>query len=283
VPVPRLFEAPVETTEQWAHTLACLIAVAGPETRAALVSELVGRDLPGIEKATVRERRAVGGVEADVVLRDAEKRWSLALWSTLGFGEEVSETIEALAAGLGEAGDAIVVVVTPDRRPPQAVDDARAAGREVHHKSWLRVRDWVQERPERGNAQGIDLMLLTEAEYFLTPRVAELYRLEGLMPHVPPSLRSTLATVFFDLNDISPAPLIERTDRVAFPRTGDWKVEMVLADGELTIRLAGAADGPGFSTNGDGWSALRVSDPEKYVAARSFVRATARGLLPARL
>ena len=145
------------------------------------------------------------------------------------------------------------------------------------------MRDWVQERPERGSAQGIDLVLLTEAEYFLTPRVAELYRLEALMPHLPGELRSTLATVFFDLNDISPAPLIERTDRVAFPRTGNRKVEIVLAGGGLTIRLAGAMDGPGFSADGDGWSALEVGDPAQYVAARSLIRATARGLLPARL
>ena len=37
--------------------------------------------------------------------------------------------------------------------------------------------------PSAGAREGTDLLLLREAEYFLTPRVAELYRLEGLMPH----------------------------------------------------------------------------------------------------
>ena len=82
-------------------------------------------------------------------------------------------------------------------------------GRDVRHLSWLRLRDWVQERPERGRAQGTDLLLLREAEYFLTPRVAELYRLEGLMPLVAAGLRPSLAGIFFDLNELAPAPLIQ--------------------------------------------------------------------------
>ena len=36
---------------------------------------------------------------------------------------------------------------------------------------------------------GVDLALLREAEYFLTPRVAELYRLEELSPPITPALR----------------------------------------------------------------------------------------------
>jgi len=282
MPVPRLFEAASEQAEHWAHTLACLLELGGPETRAALVAELAGEPLAGAESATVRERRALGGVEADIVVRDREQRWSLAVWATLGFDADVEAALDALYDGLTPDGRVIVVAITPDRRTPDAVEKARASGREVHHKSWLRVRDWVQERPERGGAEGVDLVLLTEAEYFLTPRVAELYRLEGLMPHVASSLRPTLATVFFDLNDLSPAPLIERTDHVVFPRTGDPKAEIALSDGAIAITLASGSPGAGFVAE-DGRATLRVTDASQYVAARSALRAAARSLLPSRL
>ncbi|MEW6583600.1 MAG: hypothetical protein AB1416_12665 [Actinomycetota bacterium] len=282
MPVPRLFESAAEQAEHWAHTLACLLGLGGPETRAALLAELVGEELPGVGAATVRERRAVGAVEADVVVRDAERRWAVAIWSTLAFDTDVAAVVDGLLAGLGTQGRAIAVVVTPDRREPDAVAAARAAGAEVRHKSWLRVRDWVQERPERGKATGLDLVLLTEAEYFLTPRVAELYRLEALMPNLPEALRPTLATAFFDLNDLSPAPLIERTDRVAFPRTGEPKVELALIDGALRVSLATAAAGPGFAVDGDR-TVTTITDAAQYTAARSHVRAAARALLPARL
>jgi hypothetical protein len=282
MPVPRLFEAASEQAEHWAHSLACLLELGGPATRAALVAELAGEALAGTDAARVRERRALGDVEADIVVRDREGRWTLAVVSTLGFDVDIEETLDALYDGLTPDGRVIVVAITPDRRTPDAVEKARASGREAHHKSWLRVRDWVQERPERGKAEGLDLVLLTEAEYFLTPRVAELYRLEGLMPHVGDGLRSTLATVFFDLNDLSPAPLIERTDHVVFPRTGDPKAEIALADGAISITLATGDVGPGFTVEG-GRATLRLTDPAQYTAARSFVRATARALLPARL
>lgn len=282
MPVPRLFEAASEQAEHWAHSLACLLELGGPATRAALLAELVGEPLVGTDTATVRERRALGGVEADILVRDQDRRWSLAVWSTLGFDVDVEATIDALHGALAPDGRAIVVVITPDRRLPEAVDKARAGGRETHQRSWLRVRDWVQERPERGKAEGLDLFLLTEAEYFLTPRVAELYRLENLMPEVGEALRPALATAFFDVNDISPAPRIERTDHVVFPRTGDAKVEIDLRGGSFDITLATATAGPGFSVEG-GRATLRVTDPAQYVAARSYVRATAQDLLPARL
>jgi hypothetical protein len=279
MPVPRLFEPAAEQAETWAHVLACLIGLGGPDTRSALLAELVGEDLPGTGAATVRERRALGGVEADVVIRDAERRWAVAIWSTLGFDADLSAAVEGLTAGLQGDARGIVVIVSPDRRPPGAV---AAAGGDVRHKSWLRLRDWVQERPERGRAAGLDLVLLVEAEYFLTPRVAELYRLEGLMPHVPAPLRPTLASLFFDLNDLSPAPLIERTDRVAYPRTGDAKAEITLGDGTISLALSSTSEGPGFAVDG-ARSVLRITDPEQYTAARSHVRATARDILPARL
>ena len=164
--------------------------------------------------------------------------------------------------------------------------EAVAGGlRNIRHRSWLRVRDWVQERPERGRAQGTDLMLLREAEYFLTPRVAELYRLEGLMPMVVPGLRPSLAGMFFDLNELAPAPLIQNEEgaaRVAFPRTGDAVAEIALADGGLRLGLASAEAGPGFAEAVDGWTRLEVAGPDDYLTARAWAQSTARALLPAR-
>lgn len=282
MPVPRLFEAASEQAEHWAHSLACLLELGSPVTRAAIVAELVGETLPGTDTAVVRERRMLGGVDADILIRDEDKRWSLAVWSTLGFGADIGAAVDALPGALGADGRSIVVIISPDRHVPEAIEKARAAGHEVIHKSWLRVRDWVQERPERGKAEGLDQFLLIEAEYFLTPRVAELYRLEGLMPNVAENLRPTLGTLYFDLNDLSPAPLIERTDHIVFPRTGDVKVDITLADDGIDITLATAAGGPGFVT-GTGQATLRVTDPAQYLAARSFIRATARELLPTRL
>ena len=116
----------------------------------------------------------------------------------------------------------------------------------------------MQERPERGRAQGTDLMLLREAEYFLTPRVAELYRLEGLMPMVDAPLRPSLAGMFFDLNDLAPAPLIQNEEgaaRVAFPRTGDAVVEIAAGGGGLRLRWPPATPGPASPSIGAAGSA----------------------------
>jgi hypothetical protein len=179
----------------------------------------------------------------------------------------------------------IVSAVTPDRRPPEALAALAAGGRDVRHRSWLRVRDWVQERPERGRAEGTDLMLLREAEYFLTPRVAELYRLEGLMPMVDPGLRASLAGMFFDLNDLAPAPLIQNeagAARVAFPRTGDPQVEIGLGGAGLTLTVAGAEAGPGYESVEGGRQRLTVADAADYQAGRAWTQSRARSLLPAR-
>jgi hypothetical protein len=281
MPVPRLFEAASEQAEHWAHSLACLVELGSPTTRAAIITELVGETLVDTDTAMVRERRVLGGVDADLLIRDQDRRWAVAVWSTLGFGTDVEAVADALYDSLTPDGRAIVVIITPDRRVPDAIEKARASGREVHHKSWLRVRDWVQERPERGKAEGLDLFLLTEAEYFLTPRVAELYRLEALMPNVAENLRPTLGSLYFDMNDLSPAPLIERTDHIVFPRTGDAKVDIALKDCGIDVTLSTSVTGPGFAADG-GKATLRVTDPANYLAARSFVRATARDLLPPR-
>ncbi len=118
------------------------------------------------------------------------------------------------------------------------------------------MRVWVQERPERGKAAGTDLLLLREAEYFFTPRVAELYRLEGLMPMVEQSLRPSLAGIFFDLNELAPAPLIQNEDgaaRVAFPRTGEAQAEIALGKEGMVLNIASADAGPGYADAGEGW------------------------------
>jgi hypothetical protein len=286
MPVPRLFEASSDPREQWAHVVATLLALGGPETRTALVEEISGEALPDADALLVFERRPLAdGLLADVVARGAG--WTFAIQTTLAFDADEAERLVATYDALTESYDrCIVVALTPDRKPPPAVLEATAGGtRNIRHRSWLRVRDWVQERPERGAAQGTDLLLLREAEYFLTPRVAELYRLEGLMPMVGATLRPSLAGMFFDLNELAPAPLIQNEEgaaRVAFPRTGDAVAEIALTGGGLRLGLASADSGPGFADAGDGWTRLEVAGPDDYVAARAWAQSTARALLPAR-
>jgi hypothetical protein len=286
MPVPRLFEASGDPREQWSHILSTLLALGGPDTRTALVKELSGEELPGADAILVREQRPLGDGDAlaDIVARGAG--WTLVVQSSLAFGGDDSERLRQVFDGLAEAKDRrILIVLTPDRREPEGLGAAAADGWTVRHRSWLRVRDWVQERPERGAAEGTALLLLREADYYFTPRVAELYRLEGLMPLVPAALRPVLATIFFDLNELSPAPLIQSeagAARVVFPRTGDPVAEILLRDGGLSVRLAGSAGGPGFTDAGEGRQTLAVGSPEDWRAARSWVWAAARDQLPAR-
>ena len=285
MPVPRLFEVSSDPREQWIHVVAALLALGGPETRTALVEEISGEALPDADALLVREQRPLAdGVVADVVARGAG--WTFALQATLAFDADEAERLRATHEALTQSADrCIVVAVTPDRRPPAAVAAAAEGGRDIRHRSWLRVRDWVQERPERGRAQGTDLLLLREAEYFLTPRVAELYRLEPVMPLVEPRLRPSLAAAFFDLNDLAPAPLIQSEAggaRIAFPRIGDPKAEIRVEGGALEVRVAAADAGPGYSADGDGWARLSVDAPEAYLAGRAWTRETARALLPPR-
>jgi hypothetical protein len=288
MPVPRLFEASNEPREQWVHVVATLLGLGGPDTRTALVEEISGEALPDADALLVREQRPLvdgpAGLLADVVARGAG--WTFAVQSTLAFDADEADRLIATHDALTASYDrCIVVALTPDRKPPAAVERAAQDGRLIRHRSWLRVRDWVQERPERGRAEGTDLLLLREAEYFLTPRVAELYRLEGLMPMVAPELRPSLAGIFFDLNDLAPAPLIQNEAtgaRVVFPRTGDPAAEIQLGDGALALRVASPEPGPGFAGEGDGWSRLEVASPADWVTGRAWARATARRLLPAR-
>ena len=287
MPVPRLFEASSDPREQWAHVLSTLLALGGPDTRTALVKELSGEELPGADAILVREQRSLGagGGTADIVARGAG--WTLAIQASLAFAGDEAGRLAAVRDALADSKDrCILVSLTPDRREPETLAASAGDGCSVRHRSWLRVRDWVQERPERGAAAGTDLLLLREAEYFFTPRVAELYRLEGLMALLPPPLRPVLSAIFFDLNDLSPAPLIQAhsgTARVTFPRTGDPGVEILLSDGGLTLRLAAAEPGPGFASAGDGWQALAVGSHDEWLGARGWAQAAARNLLPARL
>jgi hypothetical protein len=288
MPVPRLFEASYEPREQWVHVIATLLGLGGPETRTALVEEISGEALPSADAMLVREQRplpdAPGGLVADIVARGAG--WTLAVQATLAFDADDADRLIATHDALAVSKDrCIVIALTPDRKAPPAVERAMEDGRDVRHRSWLRLRDWVQERPERGRAQGTDLMLLREAEYFLTPRVAELYRLEGLMPLVAAGLRPSLAGMFFDLNELAPAPLIQneaQRARVAFPRTGDPQAEIALDQGGLSLSLASAEAGPGFADGKAGWKRLEVGVPGDYLAARAWAQSTARDLLPAR-
>lgn len=285
MPVPRLFEASSDPRDAWTHVVATLLALGGPATRSALIADLAGEALAG-DDLQVHERRPVGadGPVADILVREAGGAWALGVLTSLAFGEEGDWGAAALREALGQrAQRAIVVVVTPDRRTPAAL----GSDPEVRHRSWLRVRDWIQERPERGAAQGTDLLLLREAEYYFTPRVAELYRLEGLMSHVAGPLRPSLATAFFDLNELAPAPLMRTPSggaggTIVFPRTGDAKVEIVVDGDGLTLRVAGDQAGPGFAGDSGDWQSLRVAGPDDYTAARGWVQATARDLLPLR-
>lgn len=285
MPVPRLFEASSDPREQWVHVLATLLALGGPETRTALVEELSGEALPEADALLVYEQRPLReGAIGDIVARGAG--WTIAVQASLAFDAGEEERIAATFDALREVYDrCIVIAVTPDRRPPEALSALAVGGRDVRHRSWLRVRDWVQERPERGRATGTDLMLLREAEYFLTPRVAELYRLEGLMPMVEPTLRPSLAGMFFDMNELAPAPLIRNeagAARVAFPRTGDPQVEIEVGGHGLTLTVASDEAGPGYTAAGDGRQRLTVSDARDYLAARAWTQSTARRLLPVR-
>lgn len=288
MPVPRLFEAYSDPREQWVHVLATLLALGGPETRTALVEELAGEALPDADAILVREQRPLGegpgSPLGDIVARGAG--WTIAVQATLAFDDDEEARLAAAYDALSDVYDkCIVIAITPDRRPPASVERAASGGRAIHHRSWLRVRDWVQERPERGRAQGTDALLLREAEYFFTPRVAELYRLEGLMPMIDQSLRPSLAGIFFDLNELAPAPLIQSeagAARVAFPRTGDAQAEIAVGSDGLSLTIASAASGPGFAAAGDGRQRLQVGDPADYLGARAWAQATARGLLPAR-
>lgn len=286
MPVPRLYEAPSQPRDVWMHVLATLLALGTPETREAMMSEMTGGEsLPGVTEMNVREARPLGdsGVVADITCRPADGAWTVAFFGTLAFDVDDSAAVEALAGALAETADrVIIVVISPDRQPPPAVT---AASGDVRHRSWQRVRDWIQERPERGGATGTDLLLLREAEYYFTSSVADLYRLEeSAMPAVEPALRPDLAAAYFDLIDIAPNPRVETTgDEVVvhYPRTGDPIVSLAARSGTLEARVTGGAEAPGVEVS-DGRATLRMSGPGDYLTLRGWLLSEARRLLPPR-
>jgi hypothetical protein len=290
MPVPRIFEAQFDPREHWTHVVATLLGLAGPQTRGALVEEITGEELPEADAILVREQRPLGSADAplvaDIVARGAG--WTVAVQSSLAFDVNEAELLAATWDALSEVADkSILVALTPDRREPAALGEAREGGRDIRHLSWLRTRDWVQERPERGKAEGVDLMLLREAEYFLTPRVAELYRLESVMPLMSEALRPALASIFFTLNDLSPAPLIltggDEAATATFPRTGDAGCVVAVNGDVIELRVrtddtgAGSVEGPDA-----GWRTVQIRTDEDWLAARSWTRGVARDALPVR-
>ncbi len=290
MPVPRIFEAQFDPREHWTHVIATLLGLAGPQTRSALVEEITGEELPEADAILVREQRPLGTGDgqlvADIVARGAG--WTVAVQSTLGFDVDEAELLGATWDALTEVADkSILVALTPNRREPGYLAAAREGGRDIRHLSWLRTRDWVQERPERGKAEGVDLMLLREAEYFLTPRVAELYRLESVMPLMAESLRPAFASIFFTLNDLSPAPLIltggDDAATATFPRTGDPGCVVAVNGDVLDLRVRTTETGPGSSAGPEpGWQTVQIRSDEDWLAARSWTRGAARAALPVR-
>lgn len=286
MPVPRLYEAPSQPRDVWMHVLATLLTLGGSETREAMMSEMTGGEtLPGVAEMNVREARPLGdsGVVADITCRPPDGSWTVAFHSSLAFDVDDTAAVNALSDALaGTADKVIVVMISPDRHPPAAVENGSG---DVRHRSWQRVRDWVQERPERGAAEGTDLLLLREAEYYFTSRVADLYRLEeSAMPAVSAELRADLATAYFDLADIAPNPRIETTGSevaIHYPRTGDPIVSLAAAGGNLEARVVGGAAGPGITESG-GTAVLPMAAAGDYRALRGWVRSEAARLLPPR-
>ncbi len=286
MPVPRIFQSPSEPREQWAHVLATVLSLSGPETRSALVKELVGEELPGVAEAQVREFRplAGGAVVCDIVVTGPDRSWVIGVQSTLAFDADLADVLRDTYDGLEGMGERrIVLAITPDRAPTAAVETA-GTERDVRHKRWQRVRDWIQERPERGNAQGVDAFVLREADYVLNARTAELYRLEELMPLIPAAVRPALAAAYFDLDEVHTAPRVTGSGKdwvVGVPRTGDAAVEIALSGGAMRLNVQHPDAVPGaVADTRPGWQTLVIGSTGDYTRARSAVQAAARAVLP---
>lgn len=276
MPFTRLFEVPAEPRDQWAHVVAVLLALTEAPTRQAFLAELMGEEVPGAESAQVSEFRPfaneVGAPVADVVVR-AGNQWGIAIQCDLTFAVDRSATWQRVYDALDASVEkATLIAITPDRKPAGCVVKTAESGRDVRHRSWQRVRDWVQERPERGQVTGTDAVLLREADYFLQSRVAELYRLEeAVMPQVDPALRASFASLFFGLNDLSTQPNIRNTtpstSTVNYPRTGDPAVTLSVGEGAPVMSVSGEA-------------VLTLNGPDDLAAGRSQAMARAAGALP---
>ena len=245
MPAPRIFASQSEPRAQWTHVLASVLALCGPAHRTALMREFLDEDIEGVDSAIVREFAPNGDDVIDI--RGAAQA--------------------TVHSGYGRV---IVMGITADRKPGPYMDAVAGAGTETRYCSWLRVRDWVQERPERGSAEGVDLAVLQQAEYFLTPNVAELYRLEDIVPTVPSGAREAVTAAFFGLNDLSPAPRIDQAPDGAtaiFPRTGDAKAQLVIRGGSAHLALEGAGD-------------IAIGSDADWEVAASGALAAARRMLP---
>lgn len=270
MPAPRIFASQSEPRAQWTHVLASVLALSGPSHRQALMREFLDEDIDGVEGAIVREFAPAGDDVIDIVVQDRDKAWALVAQTSLTFRGDIGGRLEAAAEAMSDYGRVIVMGITADRKPGPYMDPVSSAGIETRYCSWLRVRDWVQERPERGSAEGTDLMVLQQAEYFLTPNVAELYRLEDIVPTVPLEAREAVTAAFFGLNDLSPAPRIDQAPdgaTASFPRTGDTKAELVVRGGSGRLVLAGGDD-------------IAIGSDAAWQAAASGALATARRILP---
>ena len=277
MPAPRLYDVPSLPREQWMHVLATLLGLTQAPTRNALLAELVGDEAPAADDAQVSERRPLardGGdpVVADIVVRSG-KEWGVAIQGCLGYDVDRTETWTSVYDALaGQVQNATLVAITADRSTP---DDVRRAqdGRTIHHRSWQRVRDWVQERPERGAVTGTDAVLLREADYFYSPRVAELYRLEELLVRTDAGARGAVASLFADLNDVSPQPTVlntsDKAGQIRYPRSGDPVVTIHLGEGAPYAEIAGGRR-------------LDLGSRSDYVEGRSAFVDEARAALPAR-
>ena len=288
MPVPRLFEVPPDPREAWVHVVATILSSGSDATSAALLFDLVGEELPDAGSATVSEFRPLKdtGVVADTTLRAKDGSWTVGIYASLSFDVDHTEGLKQLHAALSPTAEkCVIVAITPDRRTPETMTALVDGGMDLKHRSWHRVRDWIEERPERGSAEGTDLMVLREADYYIKGRVADLYRLEeAAMPAVGPELRPTLAAAYFELSALAPSPRIETTEEetaILFPRTGDAKMEIALRDGAMHVRLHGGEAAPGFTSEGGTATLVAKSDLD-YLAARSWIKGQARELLPPR-
>ena len=270
MPAPRIFASQSEPRAQWTHVLASVLALSGPQHRVALMREFLDEDIPGVETAIVREFAPAGDDVIDIVVQERDKAWAFAIQTSLAFQGDIQGRLSHAATSLSDYGRVTVMGITADRKPGPYIDGVASPGVDVRYCSWLRVRDWVQERPERGKAEGVDLAVLQQAEYFLTPNVAELYRLEDIVPTVPQPAREAVTAAFFGLNDLSPAPRIDQAADGAtaiFPRTGDVKAQLVIRGGSAHLALDGHGD-------------IAIGSDADWEAAASGALGAARRLLP---
>jgi hypothetical protein len=232
--------------------------------------EFLDEDIPGVETAIVREFAPAGDDVIDIVVQDRDKAWAFAIQTSLAFQGDIQGRLSHAASSLSDYGRVTVMGITADRKPGPYIDGVASSGVDVRYCSWLRVRDWVQERPERGKAEGVDFAILQQAEYFLTPNVAELYRLEDIVPTVPQPAREAVTAAFFGLNDLSPAPRIDQAADGAtaiFPRSGDAKAQLVIRGGSAHLALDGHGD-------------IAIGSDADWEAAASGALGAARRLLP---